>query len=287
MSKPLASFVYPGPPNPSDSLLHSFARTGKYARRWHVEVVAVPNIAADLSIVVTTAAFYSRERIDADINRLTNSPNPFLVLQHNDHGQPTPGKYASACWTQTSVWRLLAYGAVLVRPPLLPPIFPPGEKHPPFRLATFGTIEPKKRMLDMYRRCREIGVEFTALGSPYPARQYQDYLIDLLVDGCPIRLSDQPLEKMEFMLDYTHFLFNNLGMKAATGGGALTPQQMTLFGIPICLVDDEDIYAQDGITVVPSLDALTPEVLIAARPARTDYGPDEYLDALFALAVGS
>lgn len=279
------SFLYPG--NREEcSLAVTWQLYGRHAKRHNVQWDRVP-CSADFTIVVTVAEFYTRETIDRDVRTLQATGRPFIVLHHNEHGQPTPGDYPSACWTKCQLAKLGVYDAHMIRQPSLPKLFPPHSG--PLMIGTSGVCEPKRGAREMYERMRQLGLPFVVHTPIAPNFEYaRPYQEELERAGCRVvrhEWVERP-EQCTWLLDCSHFLFKLTGLMKTglTGGSSMSPRQFVMFNRPIVLIDDEDTYAQDGFTVVPSLDDLRREHFNSVPPSDT-WGVDEYIEELYRIAA--
>jgi hypothetical protein len=284
------AFVYPSDFR-ADAVSQWIDMLGQHAQRYKVRSVRAIGGAVESRFIflVTSASHYTREKIDAEIASLRQGHHSFLVLHHNDHEQPTPGSYPSCVWTMAGRQRLeTKYHAAFVRMPVMPAIFPPHTG--PTNVGTFGHIEPKKRVLEMFQRCKDIGVPFVAHGPDTYQERCRSYHDLLRREGCRVEIHPWlgKLEECKWLLECSHFLFHLDSGKSkwdgrewsGYGGGSMSPRQATIFNRPVLVIDDEDTYRQDNFSVFADLKAVSAAWIKQAKLPRYDFGPDEYLDEL-------
>jgi len=275
------AFLYPGE-EPHDAL-NGFAQiVAENSPEFDVRIIRSPSEAreSDVVFLLTEVSQYPLPRIDADIAELTKRQIRFAVI-HNC-GSPTPGKYPSFAWTQTGMKMMAAHQLQLVRMPVLPARVPL-RTDIPFRVATFGHVEAKKKTLEMAARCREIGVPFEVFGPDTYAGQYSRYIESVRSGGTPVTVYPwrrDLLSLADYFKDVSHFLFVLPESKSNTAGSPTSPRWATAFGRPVIVIDDEPTFEQDGFTVLNSLEELTLDVLRDATLPNYEWTPAKYLEEL-------
>lgn len=280
------AFLYP-PDDPHDALVgwvHALARHCKrhevvHARDGHCRAWA------DVILLLTHGETHPRALCDLHIREAREFGVPVGVVHNWDTpGVPTPGDYPSFCWTQRALGNLgaLYQPLTLVRQPVFPPVVPTHEGDD-LLVATFGSIEPKKRMATMFRWARDREIPFRVYGPKELTELYGDYIGFLYGDGCPVHLYDWT-EKVEDLAplfqEVSHFLFVLPPSKDGTGGSPTNPRYAGFFNRPVIVVDDEDTCDRDGFYVYKSLEGIEREHLSGMKPPRLGLSPDEYVETL-------
>lgn len=277
-------FVYPGG-MPWDALDNWVKTLARHSERHEVVLARCAGDCRGCSAawIITQGQNFPRERQDQALTALKAMAIPCGIIHNEDTGLAAPGKYPSFCWTMRAFNNLKEkyYNIHLLRMPVFKPIVRYEKK--PLNVFTFGHIEPKKKIKEMYEWAKRNEIPFEAIGPDCLRDQYEDYLRELSRSGFftgVYRWTEMVEDLANKVSEASHFLFVLPESKGGTGGSPTSPRYASLFNRPVIVVDDEMTYAEDGYYVVTDLDQIDRRWLEDTKPPWSRWGVDEYLDAL-------
>jgi hypothetical protein len=281
------AFIYPGSQK-HDALDNWVCALARHAPSFQIRLRrrAVDVLDDEWALLITEAGNYPRIMVDRDMAILERRRLPFGVV-HNNDCVPTPGNYPSFCWTVSGLEKMAEYNPVLLRQPVFPPIVPFERQN--LLVGTFGHVEPKKQIREMFHWSRKEMVPFRVFGPSVLLNVYADYVEGLMNQGCTVTMSrwkEKIEDWAELLCPVSHFLFVLPESKGGTGGSPTSPRFAGLFHRPVIVIDNENIFLEDRFYVYDALDKLHKDDLESMKTPGYSWSPDVYLKEIMKTVKG-